>query len=269
MDIKTKLSGVNKLVELINNRKKSDNSIKLMILVFMFGYLFFFTSKYTFPKVYTNAETTKPGDIITSEDYQVTFDAWEYCKFKRTYQIFFELENLSLNDMPELVTYVKSGDKILSGEIIKQYNNYYIARVPKTSNYVSTVEFKINIGDQTLSIITTDKDMTKTNLLYDIQSNEIESYVAKNKIKTYEDKIKVLESEQEEIGKKLEISVARITAQETNKQNQTKLEQEQTDKKIEKLISQTDELKARLDDIMAEIKELEEKIKHQENLANC
>ena len=55
-------------------RQKSDRNLKIFMCIFLIGYIFFYTSNYTFPKVYKTRELTIAGDSVEFDNLTLTLD---------------------------------------------------------------------------------------------------------------------------------------------------------------------------------------------------
>lgn len=251
----------------LDKRKKirNDRMLKIFLVFFVVGYVFFFSSTYIFPKMYRNLDITDVGQTINMEDYIFTLDAWDYAEDDNTFEIILEVENLTLESKPKYDFVCKKNDNVYNTKIYKRIGNKFIIRVYGISRWAD-VSLNIEAGNKSATIYMDDKSVNKIGSLKERTNEEYEVYIVESKIKGMEHHLKRLDAKKNELDKKMRLAYTKLDKLEKEKKFQTKEEKKVTDDNKSKLGTELGQLKQQLDDVMEEIKEYNNKIKLQKKI---
>lgn len=247
-------------------KQKKDTSLKIFVVVFLLGYIFFFTSNFSLPKVYRYDTVTYIGETIDMDDYALTLDTFDYSKDDNSFEIIFELDNFSIDENFEKSFVCRNGDIIYKTKIYKTFDNYIVLRVSGIPKKWSEVSILANIGSQSCTIKMNDKKATKAGELKDRTKSEYEKHIAETLILGLKEQKKEIKKEKEKLEKQVETANDRIDELEESKENQTQTEVEKTDENIQKLQNEQDNIKTDIEECESKIQELNAKIKKEQKM---
>jgi len=252
----------------LKDQKNSDLVLKIFIAVFFLGNIFFLSSNLLLPQISRNVAATPIGSTYNIGDQVITFDAWDYSRRDREFEILLEVENLSLEGDPRIGFGCICNGENLSVETVKVINDsLYVLRVVKVPRRFSTAALIIatlNDADEESqeSIYITDKTVGEISSAD--SDNDYLIYAASCKIASYKDQVRSIEDQEKDMQEKIRNSVKTIDDLEDRKKMQTEEEQKVTDELISEVSSEAENLQGEIEDALVEKAELQEKIKIQE-----
>lgn len=252
-----------KIKKFTDKRKGSNVSLKAFCLIFIVGYVFFFSSNMFFPKVYKNIDTVNIGKIIDMDEYILTLDTWDYSKEDREFEIIFSVQNLSLKENPNYMFSFRADDKVYVTQIKKNINDEFlivsIKNIPR--NFTEGI-LTITVGDKSTYIGMNDKIMNKVDTIKTRKDSDYIYYSKKCKIKGLKEYIKREEIKIKRYDKKINYAVSKLENINEAKDNQTEKERELTDQNISRLASEIEREKGKLDESMINIDEAKKRIEN-------
>lgn len=252
-----------KIKKFTDKRKGSNASLKAFCLIFLVGYIFFFSSNMFFPKVYKNIDTVNIGKIIDMDEYILTLDTWDYSKEDREFEIIFSVQNLSLNDKPDYSFTLRADEKVYITKIKKNISdNLLVLSVKNIPRNFTEGILTINVEDKSTYIGMNDKIMNKVKSIENRKDDEYIYYSKKCKIKGLKEYIKREEIKVKGYDKKINYAVSKLENLNEAKDNQTEKEREITEQNISRLASEIEKEKGKLDESMINIDEAKKRIKN-------
>lgn len=269
-----KMSGNKKIyiaekLKLLRRRQRAnDRKLKIFLTVFIIGYLFFFTSQYTFPKVYRNVEVAETGDMMDLGSVSFSFVTWDYSKKQKAFEILLLMENMSMDETPEVTFSCRSGDSVFPTKVEKIIDDsLYVIKVNHVPRRFTIASLNIEYTDSDTLLTENGKFYTDDRHTGEVSAavtdNEYRIYCTKCEIKGCEKEKRDLIKYRDELDGKLNYSVEKMEALEREKKLQTDSERASTDEKISQMSSENESLQGELNEIMLEIEELDEKMKLQ------
>lgn len=258
-----------KVQDRIRKQRASDRALKLFLVTFIAGNIFFFASPYLLPTVTKDVTPTPVGTVIEIGDEIITLDAWGYSEKDRAFEILLEVESLSLDDSEKLDFSCKCGTDFYPVTVDKVINdNLYVLIVKKVSRRFTDASLTIEAakGDEEAyeKIYATDESVSDISTA--VSDNDYLIFAANSKIKGYKTQIRTLKRKQADLDEQLVNSVQMISDLEEKKKLQTDTEIEETDSAISKISSDAEGIQAELEEVTLEIQDLQEKIKNQKTI---
>lgn len=243
----------------------NDKILKTFIMIFILAYLFFFSSTLILPKNYKNVHPTPLGTTYELGDYVITYDAWDWSKKDKVFEIILEIENLSLEKEPLINFVIQSGEDIYKVNIEKVFDDsIYVLSVNGVKKRFTTATLMITTYDEYGENAKSNKividDRKVGTLTSATTETDYKKYIANNKIKGYKSRIKELLADQKEYAEKITYSYEKVEKLELKKKTQTDEEQMETEQNISMITNEANELQAFLDDTALEIQNLKDKI---------
>lgn len=251
------------------NIKKSGNHFLIgFFLVFMFGYLFFFTSNLWLPPSYEGIQITPIGREFTENGRSICIQRWTYCKEEKTQEIILEISNKAL-DADE--TYDWSiRDRNLGAfdiEVIVEQKDFVVLHVKKVHNRWTEVSLRMDVagsGDfETVKMYASKKSVTKADSIRSYSENEYRKQICNEKIKAYEKEIDTritAVAAEEEIIKNAGVHIEELKKKQTY---ETTEEKEKSFQDISELNNSIAAAKQEKERLQGEIREYQEKIEMQ------
>lgn len=246
-----------------SKRKESNVSLKIFCMVFLIGYIFFFSSNMFFPKVYKNIDTVNIGKIIDMDEYILTLDTWDYSKEDKEFEIIFSVQNLSLKENPNYIFSFRADEKVYITSIKKNINGdlliVSIKNIPR--NFTEGI-LTITVGDKSTYIGMNDKIMNKVDTIKTRKDSDYIYYSKKCKVKGLEEYIKREEVKVKKYDKNINYAMGKLENLNKVKDSQTEKEREITENNISRLASEVEREKGKLDESMINIDEAKKRIKN-------
>lgn len=247
-------------------KKKNDRILKIFTVIFIMGYVFFFSSNLFFPKIYKNIELTYPGQEIDLDSYILTLEAWDYSKEDNKFEIIFAIVNLTAEKKPRIKYNIKVDNKIFRTGVHKAGENKYSVKAYKLPGKWTNASLTIAGKDRTVIINTNDKFVNKVEKIKKRSNKEYEIYSLESKISGMKKYIQKLKKETKEYEKQMLTSYDNMgVLQAREKEAKTDREKEKISESISKLSAEYEQIKAESDEAMDMINEYENKIKNEEN----
>lgn len=247
-------------------KKKNDRILKIFTVIFIMGYVFFFSSNLFFPKIYKNIELTYPGQEIDLDSYILTLEAWDYSNEDNEFEIIFDIVNLTAEKKPRIKYNIKVDNKIFRTGVHKAGENKYSVKAYKLPRKWTNASLTIAGKDRTVIINTNDKFVNKVEKIKKRSNKEYEIYSLESKISGMKKYIQKLKKETKEYEKQMLTSYDNMgVLQAREKEAKTDREKEKISESISKLSAEYEQIKAESDEAMDMIYEYENKIKNEEN----
>lgn len=247
-------------------RDRNDRLLKVFIGIFVIGYLFFFNSNLFMPKVYRYKEVTPIGAVLDLEDYVLTFDTWDYSKKDHSFEIIFDVQNLTLDNDADYKFIVRRGDKIYKTEVYKKMGDMVVVRAKGVPRRWTECMLSVQAGSKSTNIRMNDKEVNRVRSIRDRSNKEYRRYAATRKLDGMRASIKRIRKQMSERDKRLKIAHEKLEDLEKMKNFQTEKEKETTDNQKSKIANEYDNLRAAQDEDTIKIEELKAKIKIQEGI---
>lgn len=250
--------------------KKSTNRFLItFMIIFLAGYLFFFTSKLWLPGSYNDVTVSPIGQEIEMQNRRICIDKWAYSPENREMEIILEIENLSsdgINDYvfslfdrgkgkQEIRVAVKTDDFfVLRANLSRRWSELSLRVNAKDENSkLETMKFyatKGSVEDKAAFAVKTEEEYRTE--ICDIRIQKMQREIAEN-----EEEIKELTST---------MYNAQEAAEKLLKKAELKTDEEREDalRAAEKLMGERASAQNRMETIKGNIAELKEQIHKQE-----
>lgn len=249
-------------------KAKNDAMLKVFLSIFFIGYIFFFSSLYTLPKVYRNIKVCEAGDVINLEDYVLTFCTWDWSEEEKSFELIFDFKNLTLNDEPEYNFVFKEGDTLYPGKVLEK-GDKLIVKAEDINKRWSEITLNITIGNKSNHINMNDKKVNRVRYLKNRSQKEYDIYALKRKITGMEEKVESLEKEKVSLNNTIEKAYIKLEEFNTSKKTHTKEEREQNAAYKAKVSAEVEDLIGNLNELMDSIDEYNQKIKLQKSMLSA
>ncbi|MDY6037490.1 MAG: hypothetical protein SPI74_00600 [Eubacterium sp.] len=250
-----KLESVISKIKHIKNRK-SDRSLKIMLIICILGFAFFFSSRYIFPKVYRGIDIAIPGDVVDMENYIFTLDSWDYAVDDKAFEIILSVQNLTLNKNPKYDFVLKADNDVINTKVYRIIKDERIVlRAYNVPRRWTEVTLSISAGRYNSHIGMNDKEVHKTDKLRSLSNKDYEIKASKALMDGL--KVKIIKEEREikKIDEKINYAYDKLVKLEEKKEQQTEKEKEQTNASKSQIANEMERLKGELDVKMAEYNE--------------
>lgn len=255
--------------------RSTNRFLYTFLIVFVGGYLIFFTSTLWLPNTYIGVDVTPIGETVTAGDRNVTVDAWSFSREQKLMEVMIEIENNSIDGIDEYVWTAKTKDGRLPVKIIAADPGFavlHIADVPKDWTEASlrmtlpksagraAREFEpvqIYVNDKIVTTVTkiTEKDL----IAYKRQAYQ-------SKIRSFTEQIQRLQRQTKATNRSIREADAKIAEIQEKMEYQTEREKEESNDLIDELLAKKENLTREKEEQEKEIKELQEKIILQEQI---
>lgn len=251
-----------------------DNNTFLIkfILIFVIGYLFFFTSKVWLPKAYEGVEITPIGTTIELNNRNITVDSWEYAAKDEKMEIIVEIDNFSIDGIKDYIWSIKGKGVKYKSSIVKSDGKFYVLEVYDVKKDWTEVSLNIDIKEKDkkkvkdeftpVKIYTNDKVVKNVADSHILSLKEYKIKAYKNKILITKDKIRKNEQFKDKCERGITEASGKIAEIKKDLQAQTEDEQNESKTAIENLENEKEGLKDKIIEGEKENKKLEEKIKY-------
>lgn len=249
------------------NRTKSDRNLKSFIVIFLIGYIFFFTSNYTLPKIYKTRDTISTGDVVEFDNLTLTFNSWDYAKDDNMFEIIFDVDNLLVADKPEYEFTCRCGDQILPTEVYKEVDeNILVLRTTKVPKRFTDISLLIKCNGSSSGINSSDREMRAVKSIRKRSNNEYRIYASECRIEGYKTRIKEKETAIKSKQKNIQSAKKKVDGLKAEMAYQTETEQEKSNQKIQDIEAQISTLEAEEKEILSGKEEYLAKLKIQKQV---
>jgi hypothetical protein len=250
-----KLESVRDKVKQVKNRR-SDRSLKIMLVICILGFAFFFSSRYIFPKVYRGIDTAIPGDVIDMENYIFTLESWDYAKDDNAFEIILSVQNLTLNKKPKYDFVLKADNDVIETKVHRIIKGERIVlRAYNVPGRWTEVTLSISAGKHNSHIGMNDKEVNKTDKLKSLSNKEYEIKAGKALMDGLRIKMIKEEKEIQKLDEKINYAYDKLVKLEEQKEQQTEKEKETTNASKSQIANEMERLKGELDVKMTEYNE--------------
>lgn len=244
-------------------KKDKSKVLSVLLIVFVFLYIVFITSKLWMPKSYTGIDVSSIGESFELREKTITLDAWQYSKEEKAMQIMLELEDMSI-DGEELNIVLKD----LNNKEYKLTNivdeNDLIVLQSNIRNSWSELILTVSVGDEeNADMLQFTMNYKKCEMVDKIKNTDKNSYYKmayESKIDGYEKEIEALKKEKKDIQMQEDNAEEKIKDLEKSMEFQTKEQQQETKTSIIQIETKLDDLEKEYEDKSSEIQEFYEKI---------
>ena len=248
-------------------RQRSDRNLRIFMCIFLIGYIFFYTSNYTFPKVYKTRELTIAGDSVEFDNLTLTLDTWDYSPKDKMFEIVFDVDNLNVTEKTKWNFTCRSGDNILPTEVHRDIEgNILVIRTKKVPSRFTDISLMIRCNGSSSSIYSQDRVMHKVHKISNRSNKDYRIYASKCRIKGYEYKVEKKAVAANKTQQKITLAKKKINALKRDMKYQTADEQEKTTGKIQDIEAEIINLGKDKENYESEKQEYIERIKAQREL---
>ena len=106
--------------------KRSNTFLYSFMIIFVFGYLFFFTSSLWMPATYTGVDITPIGKTVNAGERAITVDAWNYCPEQKKMEIMIEIENNSIDGIDRYDWKVRTREGVLEVKAVLEATDFVV-----------------------------------------------------------------------------------------------------------------------------------------------
>ena len=248
-------------------RQRSDRNLRIFMCIFLIGYIFFYTSNYTFPKVYKTRELTIAGDSVEFDNLTLTLDTWDYSPKDKMFEIVFDVDNLNVTEKTKWNFTCRSGDNILPTVVHRDIEgNILVIRTKKVPSRFTDISLMIRCNGSSSSIYSQDRVMHKVNKISNRSDKDYRIYASRCRIKGYEYKVGKKDAAAKKTQQKITLAKKKINALKRDMKYQTADEQERTTGKIQDVEAEIINLGKDKENYESEKQEYIERIKAQREL---
>lgn len=210
-----------------------------MIILFIVGYGFFFTTKMWYDDTSNMVHPTKLNSVQTWNKREIQLFDWEYCQQRKEMELQFSITNKSYDGKDTYYfTAIDSNSGYLKTETIVNENGFYVVRIKKVPDKWKEIAFFISTNEEQTEyckLFTNKQDVARTNDLIEHTYNEYMMIRLDSEITMYNEYIETLQADIEEQKKQIDICSKDIQKYEDEKKFQTQMEQADTDMLISEI----------------------------------
>lgn len=253
-------------------KTQSGKFLSTFLIIFLAGYLFFFTSSLFMPAPKAEVSATSIGTTISGADRNFTLLSWDYCKKQRAMQIVLELSDNSIDGIKELeYLAVEKTKGNLDCEVYineKDFAVIFIKNIPRKWSEIS-LHIDIPKTDEreavTLKMYTTKDTVANVDKITKKDKNEFYKTAIETQIANFKKEIDDKEKEIKNKENKLVEADEKIKDKEEKQAFETSEEKEKSNRIIQQIVGEKEKINTEIADLKAEISELEAKIEMQES----
>ena len=265
--MENKLKFTEKIVRANNKKIKrdADRFLRIFLIVFIFGYLFFFSSTLWMPTDYTGVKASVIGKDIEGNDREVALSAWDFCEDQEMFEIVLEITNLSTDGINRYKwSVIDKTNGMMKVKPVIETDDLVVLHVQTNSFTEVSLRMDSPADDEdfeTLRFYTTKKDVNRVG---HIEKKDEAAYrkIALDARIGYAEKC--ISSAKKEIEKQEEIiknADKTISDLKEKQKFQTEEEKLDTDDKIAEIDTERQTAAEAIEDKQEEIKEQEKRIK--------
>ncbi|MFR8072298.1 MAG: hypothetical protein ACLU7V_06455 [Anaerovoracaceae bacterium] len=263
MAVKKKYDGI---------RKKGNRFLYGFLIIFISGYLIFFTSPFWMPDDYLGVDVTEPGEVISGNDREVTMIAWTYSKDHKEMEVVLEIVNASLDGIERYDWTAFDAQKgRIRTETVAETDDFAVIHLLRVPDGFTEISLRMEAPDSDsdgafsmLRFYTSKKAVENVSSIKDRSLHEYRIYAADCKIRTYRGQIRDLEENSKKQQDLIAEAEEKIKNLKQDQKYQAEDEKAETDSLISQLKTQKDDFADIIEENDSSIAELEEKIKLQE-----
>lgn len=255
-------------------KKSGERFLKTFLLIFIGGYLFFFSSPLWMPDNYTGLEPTKINDTVTANERDVTLVSWIYSKEEKKLQAQFEIKNMSIDGFNQYEWGAVERNKgVIKTEVVLQTDDMAVINLLNVPRRWTEISLRMNIpasseeeDEVTLKFYAVKNSVERVTHIKEKSSTEYMIFAAENKISVYRKEQRALKKDIEKQENSILSAKRTIKKLEADKKYQTADEQFETDERIMEINNEIRIFEAQIEKDASDIKQLQEKVKMQKQL---
>ena len=198
----------------MRERKMKQSANRLLygfLIIFVAGYLFFFTSTLWLPVPYQGVEAKPLGTSYTENNRTVTIDKWEYSKEQKMMEVLIEIEDYSIDGLHDYSWTLATSERQLQAEVVAEDEELVVLRAQKVPRGWKEAKVVMDISEvekaaggefTPITIYTNNKIVSEVDEIKDgdLESYKIAAYtnrieVTKENIATAEEELKDIENQ--------------------------------------------------------------------------
>lgn len=235
-------------------RQRKNHFLKAFILVFIGGYIFFFTSNMWFPSGNKFINATKKNIPQSWEEREVTLLSWNYSKEQQLMEVQLDLKNKSFDGITEYrfsaLDRKKGKFKI---EPIIQADNFIVLQIKGVNKGWTEISLRINMPNEvkdasTLKLYTNKNQINKVSLIKTKTEKQYMVDRITGNIASYEKQITTWNKDNESLQKQIDNYNEDINKLEESKRYQTEQEMKDTEVLINQAKTNIDTCRKGIDD---------------------
>ncbi|MDE6852901.1 MAG: hypothetical protein K2J67_10550 [Lachnospiraceae bacterium] len=238
-----------------------------VFVLFIAGYLFFFTSHYWMPVTSSATAYTAMGRELSWNGKGVTLIRWDYCEKDHVMEVEIDIRNLAYDGQNQYQFSAQSrgGKQITVTPVIEDEDwiILHLSDVPKRWSEILLWMDQKEYSDQTAGALKLFTNINDVNLVDKIETKDWAGYRKQrfeNQITLYQDQIAQYQQEIDGSQNKIQEIEAEIIRLDGTKKYQTMDEQAQTDQSIETARKEIAKKEQEILDTQGEINQLTEKV---------
>lgn len=253
-------------------KKKSNKMLGTFLIIFILGYIFFFTSNFWLPPTYTDAAVTPMGSTVSYNDRNITVASWTYSPEEKRMEIILNIENLSIDGIERYDWTLRDKNGKLRAYVTAESDTMVAVVAENISRRWTEVALRMRLR-------TEDLDMDPDFGYYDIYMSDkavklVEHIPEQRTITEYmkiadiaqveglQNQIQALEDENIELKEQISNAERKIAELTDGMEHQTSSEKTTTTAAIAELEGKRDTAQDSIDTNQEKISELQEKIQY-------
>ena len=252
--------------------KRSNTFLYSFMIIFVFGYLFFFTSSLWMPATYTGVDITPIGKTVNAGERAITVDSWNYCPEQKKMEIMIEIENNSIDGIDRYEWQIKTRRGALKIKPILQESDFVVLfaeGVPSDWNECSLTmnaprRFLNYAKDfEPVQIYVNDSIVTQVDRISQKSQQEYRLQAYRSRTEAYKNQIRLLRQKTASAERKMKKADQKIREIQEKMQYQTDQEKLESSNLIDELLAKKESESESKEAYESQIKELQEKIRLQ------
>lgn len=262
------------------NRKMKESGNKLLtafLVIFIAGYVFFFSSSVWMPIPYEGVTVTPYGTGIEQNDRTVMIDNWTYSEADKKMEITISIEDLSLDGIKSYVWQVRTPQEYLKTKVIIDTPEFVVIHVENIPRRWAELALIMNISPEEqqknsdfseLRLYTSDLYVNKVEHITEKSLDEYLKVARTDRIASYKNQLAEKMEEKKRIEDGIKVANDKISELEKSLDFKTEEEQETTLNNINAISSERDSMNRELEEVKVDIENLKAKITLQTDIAN-
>ncbi len=255
-------------LSIIKNKKMRTTILCSIALFIIVGYLFFFTSQRILPDGYLYSATPINTALEMETDRTLTVVRWDYSPTQGIAEIEFEINNRNFDDSDRYnvscMVKEQNTERTVNYKAIVQDSDYFVIQMEAPDGWGELI-FNIQINDDRHTKNITQLVATKESIstVDEIQAKTRAGYLQermKKAVADYQESIKRIQDENEELTEKIERIQNRNTELENDKKYQTNEQIAKTESEINDNIALINSTKSKITENIRSISKYEQLI---------
>ena len=253
-------------------KKKSNKMLGTFLIIFILGYIFFFTSNFWLPPTYTDAPVTPMGSTVSYNDRNITVASWTYSSEDKRMEIILNIENLSIDGIERYDWTLRDKNGKLKAYIAAETDTMVAVVAENISRRWTEVALRMRLLTEDLDvdpdfgyydIYMSDKEVKLVNHIPEQRTIAEYMVIADSaQVEGLQNQIENLEKENADLKKQISNAESKIAELTADMEHQTSSEKTTTTSAIAELEGKRDAAADTIEENQEKINELREKIRY-------